>query len=868
MSRESLTRAYLLAVITLGTAVVLISGWLTPPDVLDARLLILALLTIFVGSRMTLRLARLDSDLVFAMSETFIFLVLLLNGGEAAILLAGVEAFFSAWRFCKRKITIFANAAIMSLSTAAAVWTLRAVFGDIHALTLGDDAARFYIALCVLALVHFAVNTLFNSTYNALRSGRPLWEQFKTRHVLTSVTTFAGAASAGVLAKLIDYVGFYVVVATLPIIGLIFFTYRIYLKTIDLSLAQAEESAKHAAQTEAQAAALAASEEQFRTSFDYAGIGMALVTPEGDWLKVNRALCDIIGHEPDELLACDFQSLAHEEDLGGALVLFDNLLKGRAQSSQIEMRYRHKDGRDVWTCCNFAAVRAGQHAPGADAANPGASVSRLILQVQDITDRKRAEYQLRHEALHDALTGLPNRTLFAERLASATERAKANRDHRFDLLFIDLDRFKVINDSLGHHVGDLLLIEVSRRLLTCVRRGDTVARMGGDEFTILLDGVWNSDEAQHVAERVRQELARPFGLDGHEVCTSASIGITSSTEGYERAEDLMRDADTAMYHAKRGGKARHETFDRRMHDQAREALELETELRRAIESGEMRVRYQPIVRLDTNRIHGFEALVRWQHPKRGLVPPDKFVPVAEETGLIVKIDRWLFTEACWQTRAWQEHFAARSDSYADQHPTPLVGDATEPNSSPAEPLSININVSSRWLAQPDFIAQIEQTLAETRLDPRSLCLEITESKMMQNREEVSAAIWHLCARGVRFSIDDFGSGYSSLSYLHRLPISTIKIDRTFVSCLQDRQDDSEIVRTIVTLARSLRLKVVAEGIETEAQVARLRTLGCDYGQGYLYSEPVAPETATELLARPLAHADTPLVLDHAATSLM
>ena len=306
-----------------------------------------------------------------------------------------------------------------------------------------------------------------------------------------------------------------------------------------------------------------------------------------------------------------------------------------------------------------------------------------------------------------------------------------------------------------------------------------------------------------------------------------------------------------------------------MHDAAREALELETELRRAIESGEMRVRYQPIVRLDTNRIHGFEALVRWQHPTRGLVPPDKFVPVAEETGLIVGIDRWLFTEACWQTRAWQEHFAPqRSSPYDDSYATPFVGDAAELDSSLAEPLSISINVSSRWLAQPDFIAQIEQTLAETRLDPRSLSLEITESKMMQNREEVSAAICHLRARGVRFSIDDFGSGYSSLSYLHRLPISTIKIDRTFVSLLQDRQDDGEIVRTIVTLARSLRLKVVAEGIETEAQAARLRSLGCDYGQGYLFSAPVAPETATELLARPLAHADTPLVLDHAATNLM
>ena len=857
MNQQPTTNPYMWTVIALGVGVLAVSLFNVAPDALDKRFLILAVLTIVVGSRMTLKIERLDSHLVFSMSETFIFLVLLLHGGEAAILLASAEAFCSAWRFCKRKITVFFNAAVMACSTAAAVWTARAVFGDVQALARGGDAANFYVALCVLAIVHFAANTWFNSIYSALKNGRPLWQQFTTRNVLTSLTTFAGVVGAGALAKLVHWVGFYAVVATLPIIGLIFFTYRIYLKTIDLSLRQAEESAKHAAQTGAQAAALAASEEQFRTSFDYAGIGMALVTPEGDWLKVNRALCDIIGHDRDELLAGDFRSLAHEEDLGGALVLFDNLLKGRAQSSRIEMRFRHKDGHDVWTCCNFAAVRAGQHAHETDArdahdgaareTHAGARITRLILQAQDITDRKRAEHRLRYDALHDALTGLPNRTLFAERLADATARAREDRSHRFDVLFIDLDRFKVINDSLGHHVGDLLLIEVARRLLTCVRRGDTVARMGGDEFTILLDGVWDADEAQQVAERVRQELARPFGLDSHEVSTSASIGIASSTEGYERAEDLMRDADTAMYHAKRAGKARHATFDRRMHDLAREALELETELRRAIESGEMRVRYQPIVRLDTNRIDGFEALVRWQHPTRGLVPPEKFVPVAEETGLIVSIDRWLFTEACWQTRAWQEHFADAEDFSA-------------------EPLSISINVSSRWLAQADFIEQIERTLAATHLDPRALRLEITESKMMENREGASAAIRTLRARGVRFSIDDFGSGYSSLSYLHRLPVSTIKIDRAFVGRVQDHQDDAEIVRTIVTLARSLRLKVVAEGIETEAQAARLRTLGCDYGQGYLYSEPVAPETATELLARP--HADTSVVLDHAATNLM
>ena len=442
----------------------------------------------------------------------------------------------------------------------------------------------------------------------------------------------------------------------------------------------------------------------------------------------------------------------------------------------------------------------------------------------DITERKRMEDQLLYDAFHDALTGLPNRALFMDRLKYAILRAKRRKDYLFSVLFLDFDRFKVVNDSLGHMVGDQLLIAIARRLETCLRPSDELARLGGDEFTILLDDIRDVSEATAVAEHIHQALKLPFNLNGYEVFTTASIGIALSATGYDRPEELLRDADTAMYRAKEHGKARHAVFDTAMYNCAVALLQLETELRWAIERQELQVYYQPIVSLTTGKIVWFEALVRWQHPEQGLISPAEFIPVAEETGLIIPIGQWVLRESCYQLRQWQQQFRS--------HP----------------PLTISVNLSGKQFSQPDLVEQIDQTLKETGLSPGSLKLEITESGIMQNADSAAALLEQLKVLKIQLCIDDFGTGYSSLSRLHQFPINTLKIDRSFVSEMTDNGENAEIVQAIITLAHNLGMDVIAEGIETAEQLAQLRMLQCEHGQGYFFSRPLNSKTAEMLMA--------------------
>jgi diguanylate cyclase (GGDEF)-like protein/PAS domain S-box-containing protein len=447
---------------------------------------------------------------------------------------------------------------------------------------------------------------------------------------------------------------------------------------------------------------------------------------------------------------------------------------------------------------------------------------------RDITQRKEFEDQLERQAFYDRLTELPNRALFMNRLQHLFQRARrVEANLLFAVIYLDIDRFKGVNDSFGHQAGDELLIEVARRLERCVRPSDTLARLGGDEFTILLEDIASEIDATRIADRIQKELSVPFTVHGQEVFSSASVGIALSSSRYQRPEDMLRDADIAMYRAKSGGRSRHQVFDVDMHKRAVSLLRLETDLRRAIERRELVPYYQPIIDLETRTLRGFEALARWRHPTRGLIMPDVFIPVAEETGLIGPIGEFMLSEACRQMRQWQRQYVR----------TP--------------PLSISVNVSTRQLAQGDVPEQVRRVLEETGLDPASLTLEITESALMQNLKAGAAVIGQLHEMAVRLHIDDFGTGYSSLAYLQSFPVHTLKVDRSFVSRMEDAPNQAEIVRAIVSLAQNLGMEVTAEGVETDAQADALQLLRCTSAQGFLFSRPVPAEEAERLIARGL-----------------
>jgi diguanylate cyclase (GGDEF)-like protein len=455
------------------------------------------------------------------------------------------------------------------------------------------------------------------------------------------------------------------------------------------------------------------------------------------------------------------------------------------------------------------------------------TLKQMHLELQrEIANRRRAEALLVYDALHDALTGLPNRTLLVERIEQAVRTARYDSAYQFAVLFIDLDRFKIVNDSLGHTVGDELLVAISTRFRNCLRNTDIVARLGGDEFTVLLEGIQDPSDATQVAQRILESLCTPFNLKSHTLAASASIGIVMGSTAYENAADLLRDADLAMYHAKETGRSCYALFNRELHVQTLKVLQIQSDLRQALEREEFVLHYQPIVSLSTGKLIGFEALVRWQHPQQGFISPADFIPTAEETGFIIFLGEWVLREACRQMRQWQQQFPLHS------------------------PLTISVNISGKQFSQANFVQQIEQILLETGFDAHLLKLEITESVLMENANSTTM-LSQLQALGIRLSIDDFGTGYSSLSYLHRLRLDTLKIDRSFVRDVDLNVEKIEIIRTIIALAWNLGMDVVAEGIETKKQLFQLRSLKCEYGQGYLFSKPLDCEKIETLLAQDL-----------------
>ena len=520
------------------------------------------------------------------------------------------------------------------------------------------------------------------------------------------------------------------------------------------------------------------------------------------WKAMIGYASDEIGAEPDEWL-----SRVHPDDIEILQAKISAHVGGASEHFESEHRLRHKDGRYRWLLCRGSALKDEDDV-----------VYRIAGSLSDITDRKQIEERLRHDAFHDALTGLSNRALLIDRLSHALSRVNRRGDYIFAVLFLDLDRFKMINDSLGHTLGDQLLVTIARRLRECVRPDDTVARLGGDEFVVLLDGVQDVEEASTIADRIQESLQSPISLGDHEVVTSASIGIAASSRKYERPEHILRDADLAMYRAKALGKSRQEIFDGDMQHHVLFRLELENDLRGALDRGELSVYYQPIVSISDGSIVAFEALVRWRHPERGMVPPGIFVPIAEETALVLPIGDWILETACRQMKEWL------------------------PNLPADRLVSMHVNLSGRQFRHPDLVENVRATLDRVGLEPNRLGLEITESVVMDNAASAAEMLEQLRSVGVQLQIDDFGTGYSSLSYLHRFPIDTLKIDRSFIRDMLSDPKNVEIVRSIAALAHELGMQVIAEGVETGDQLAKLRELGCERAQGHFFCEAVPPDS--------------------------
>jgi len=729
--------------------------------------------------------------------EIFIFLVMLVYGAPAAVLAASLEGAVASWRSSSRwtsRIGTPAMAAVAMLVCASVFEAARSAI-----VANGLNGGAIIVAVMAFAALYWVANTLLTSTLIALKRGLAFTPQKWLKDMGWIGLAYAtGASISGVLFISFEQFGFPALVISVPVITM-------FLSTLHFYFQRKEDDQRHMEE-------LKESESRFHSAFSHAAIGMALVTTEGKFIQANKAFSDMLGRNPAQMLEAKLEELVNPDDIDALRGPVEKLVQGELSTVHTEIRAKHRDGADVWIALNISLARDWQF-----------RTHNLIVQAQDVSARRRAEAELYHNAYHDSLTQLSNRVHFDEQLNRAIARVQRHPEQRFAVMYLDFDRFKLVNDSLGHKAGDELLVSVGKRLKAMLRETDVLARLGGDEFAILVEDLRHQRDAVELAERIHKELEKPVRLGPMDVAVSASIGITFSTNNYQSSDDIVRDADIAMYKAKSKGKAQTALFDSSQHATVSAQLQLETELRKALGKGQIYLEYQPICTLKNAKLVGFEALARWNHPERGLLEPSMFIPVAEETGLIVPLGNWVLAEACRQMRDWR-----------------AIRDGTD--------LRMSVNVSSLQLTHPDFVSHVGRSLQAAEMKPSQLTLEVTESVLMNGIENAVSTLTALRQMGVQLSIDDFGTGYSSLSYLATLPIDALKVDRSFIDRMSRDSEGSEIVKAIFKLGQALSKVVYAEGIETSAQLALLRELGCEFGQGFLLSRPVNAERAGGILA--------------------
>lgn len=796
------TRVFHRIVIFIGVIVFLYSLVNLPLTQMGWEFCIIGLVTLAIGSRIALYFELFKSSI--SVADVFIYLTAILFSGEAATVLVVFEAYISSSRFTKKVEFRAFNSGILATSIFISYKISWLVFGSLTELLQSGITIKLFGASALMICSHYLINSSVVAISTALRTNKPMFETWREYYVWMFVPFLASGSVALVAANAVQTSGFYAFLVILPIIGIIYFSYFSQQGKIQAITEQASQAKRHLLE-------MTESEARFRSAFNNAPIAIALMSSEGKWLQANDSLCHTFGCSEEEFLSKTLHSVVHPEDLGAFLKHIDYVLHGERQSLQTEVRFLNDKGEDLWTQTSLSLLNDSENL-------------RLICQIQDITARRRAEEKLRHDAFYDSLTGLANRTMLIKEINRAISVAKQGDRNRFVAIFVDLDRFKLVNDSIGHRIGDKLLIAVAQRLNKCLPSNSTLARLGSDEFFILVENDQHSiDNIKELVKEIQNQIAAEFSIFGHQINITGSIGIVRFDEVHHTAEDVLRDANAALHLAKMKGRSKYVVFDEQMRKKANNQMRLEKDLQGAVERNEMFLLYQPILSLEDKRLAGFEALVRWQHPKLGLVSPMDFIPLAEESGAIVQIGEFVLNEACRQIKEWQNEFEMDI------------------------PFTVSVNVSAKQLLQKQFFANIVDVLELHKVEPSQIKLEITESIVVENSDVVTSILRQLRALGIKLSMDDFGTGYSSLSYLHQLPISTLKIDRSFISQMTEETESAEIVRTILLLAKNLNLEVVAEGIETQTQHEVLNDLKCEFGQGYYFSKPLNVVDALEFI---------------------